>query len=111
MASTTTSLQGGPDEQRAQELQLAADERDLGTHARAVALRARDLQAAVERADAVGEPAQPRPALRVGAADPVGDDLDDEPPDLRPHADGRRRGLRVLADVREALGDDEVRRP
>ncbi len=68
-----------------------------------------DLQAAVERLDPVGEAAQPGALLHVGAADAVVDDLHHDHAALPRHLDRHGLGLRVLADVGEALGDDVVR--
>ena len=67
-----------------------------------------DAQPPAERLDAVGEAAQARAALGVGAADPVVDDLDDDLAVAAVTSTLAERGLRVLADVREALGDDVV---
>ena len=69
-----------------------------------------DVEAAVERRDAVGEAAQPRAALRVGTADPVVGDRDDGASLGSGDLDRHVRGLRVLRDVRERLGDDVVDR-
>ena len=68
-----------------------------------------DAEPAAERLDAVGETAQTRTALAVGAADAVVDDLDDSPLSSGRPSTRRRRRLRVLADVGEALGHDVVR--
>ena len=51
--------------------------RHLGADARAFAGGAPDPQAPVQRLDAVGEAAQPRTELGVGATDSVVDDLDE----------------------------------
>ena len=67
-------------------------------------------QAAVERFDAIREPAEAGAARCVGAADAVVDDLDARVPVLPLDAHRHRRRLRVLRDVRQRLGDDEVRR-
>src|SRR6185369_100185 len=71
--------------------------------------RALDAQTAVQSLHAVGQPAQAGAASRVGAADPVVDDLDacDAVPATDAHLDGGR--LRVLRDVGQRLGDDVVR--
>ena len=70
--------------------------------------RAVDLEPPVERRQAVGQPAQPRPGRRVGAADAVVAHLDQREAVLAADRDLRVRGLRVLRDVRQRLGDDEV---
>jgi hypothetical protein len=54
----------------------SADLRDLGPHPRALARRALDTEAAVERLDAVGQAADPGAAGRFRAADAVVHDLD-----------------------------------
>ena len=55
-------------------------------------------------------PRRPGPVARVGAADPVVGDRHDEPPVLAAHVDRGVRRVRVARDVRDRLGDDEVRR-
>ena len=72
---------------------------DLGVHVRPAALRAVERQRAVERGDAVREPAQPRSARGVGAADAVVGDLDAHAAVGPPHDDAGPRGPRVLGDV------------
>ena len=64
---------------------------------------------AVERLDAVGEAAQARAGIRVGAADAVVRDLDYELAALARDGDRRRRRLGVLGHIGEPLGDDVVR--
>ena len=63
---------------------------------------------AAERLDPVGEAAQARPLLGVGAADAVVDDLDRDATvrTADRHLDGRC--VRVLGDVGQALADDVV---
>ena len=83
-------------------------------HPGAAADRRPDPQPAAERLDPIGEPAQAGSTFGVGATDTVVDDLDDERPCRgSPCVAGdehrRRRRMRVLADVREALADDVVR--
>ena len=68
-----------------------------------------DLQAAVERLDAVGEPAQAGAVRRVGAALAVVGDLDDQACRSRADVDVALAGLSVLGDVGQALGDQVVR--
>src|SRR4051795_8278936 len=82
--------------------------RDLGAQARAAAGRAVDGDRAVERGDAVGEAAQARAAALVGAADAVVGDLDDDARARAADGDARARRVRVLGDVLERLGGDEV---
>ena len=84
--------------------------RDLRVIARAAARRALDREAAVERSDPVGEPAQARSRRRVRAADAVvarsrRRRVPSLPADATPRRGARRECLR---DVRERLGDDEV---
>ena len=64
---------------------------------------------AVERLDAVGEAAQARAGGVVGAADAVVGDLDARQRARLPDAHRDARRLRVLADVGQRLGGDEVR--
>ena len=68
---------------------------------------AQDAERAVERLDAVAEPAQPA-ALRVGAAAPVVADLDHGVPVRERDVDPRAGGVRVLVDVGQRLGGDVV---
>ena len=81
---------------------------ELRGDGRAGADRAADVKSPVERLDTVDEPAQPAPARVVGAADPVVCDLDARGLSRAPDADRGAGGLRVLGDVRERLGCDEV---
>ena len=81
---------------------------DLGRDPRAAGRQALDHEPAVERRDAVGQPADPSRA-RVGTADPVVHDLDDRRAVAAVDLDVDLRRLRVLRDVREGLGDDVVR--
>ena len=67
------------------------------------------MQGSAACLDAVGEPAQPRPARKPRAGDTVVDDLDPQRSVLTPDADLDRGGLRVLRNVCERLGCDEVR--
>ena len=53
------------------------DARDVGVDSGPAGRRTVDVEAAVERRDAVGEAAQPRAAARVGTADAVVGDRDD----------------------------------
>src|SRR4051794_20665152 len=64
---------------------------------------------AVEGGEAVAEAAQAGAAARVGASDPVVDDLDHDVGAGAPDRDRGARGVRVLGDVGERLGRDEVR--
>ncbi len=68
-----------------------------------------DRDRAVERREAVGEAAQAAALTRVGTADAVVIDLDAQViiESLDPH--NRLGRLRVLRDVGQRLGDDEVR--
>src|SRR5215204_3554294 len=66
-------------------------------------------QRAAERLAAVGEPAQPRAARRVGAPRAVVGHVYHKPERGRSHRDVRARVARVLGDVREALGAEEER--
>ena len=77
---------------------------------RAAAARRPDPQPATERLDPVGQAAQAGAALAVGAAHPVVDDLDHERcRSTRSTSTVAELRVGVLADVREALGDDVVR--
>src|SRR3954447_7346618 len=75
---------------------LVAAERDLGPDARAGLGRALDAEAALERLDAVGEPAQARAARGVRAADPVVDHLDARDAVAPADAHLDRRGVGVF---------------
>jgi len=81
-------------------------QRNRGHHACAAAGRALDEEAAVERLDAVAEPAQAGALRVVGAAHPVIRHLDDD--SVAGNADpyGDRPRFRVLRDVRERFRDD-----
>src|SRR3954451_5190665 len=89
---------------------LVAAERDLGPDARAGLGWALDAEPSLQRLHAGRQPAQARPARGVRAADAVVHDLDagDAVAPADAHLD--RRGVRVLRDVRQRLGDDVVRR-
>ena len=67
-----------------------------------------DAQPPVQRRDAIGQPAQARAAGLVGAADAVVGDLDHRAAGRVPDAHGDRGRLRVLGDVGQRLGGDEV---
>ena len=67
-------------------------------------------EAAVERLDAVSEPAQPRAACGVGATHPIIGDLDHDAGCGAPEAHSRRRRVGVLDHVGQCFGRDEVRR-
>src|SRR6476646_5912287 len=71
----------------------------------AAAGRALDAEAAAERADAVGQTGAVR---RLRAADTVVAHLDDRVSVLASNADPGAARVRVLGDVRECLGYDEV---
>src|SRR5215216_2230871 len=71
--------------------------------------RALDAEPALERLDAVDEPAQARPARGVRAADPVVDHLHARDGVAAPDSHLDRRRLRVLGDVGQGLCDDVVR--
>ena len=71
--------------------------------------RAVDLQATVERLDAVAEAAQPG-SVRVGAAHAVVGDLDRHPAVRARDLDRDAGGVCVLGDVGERLAGDEVGR-
>src|SRR5829696_257277 len=88
---------------------LVAAERDLGPDARAGVGRALDAEPALERLDAVDEPAQARPARGVRAADTVVDHLHARDGVAAPDSHLDRRRLRVLGDVGQRLCDDVVR--
>ena len=88
----------------------ASVERQLDPERRALAGRRADLEPAVERVDAVAQPAQAAPGRRVRAADAVVADLDAEPVVLDREHDGCAARVRVLRHVRERLGRDEVGR-
>ena len=83
---------------------------DAGAHQRAGALRAGDLEGAVERADAVAEATQACALAGLRAADAVVADVDHGVAVLAPDLDAGVRRVRVLGDVRQRLGDDEVGR-
>ena len=68
-----------------------------------------DRQLPTERADAVGEALEPGALGRLGAADAVVADLDEQVPALLEHGDAGALGVRVLRDVGQRLGDDVVR--
>ena len=76
---------------------LGGRQRQARADARPRAARAGDLEPPAERVDPVGEPAQARPAGRVGAAAAVVGDLDDERVRVGRDADPDRRGAGVLA--------------
>src|SRR5207249_4123751 len=84
--------------------------RDLRLDARAPAAWRPDAKTAAQGLDPVGKPANPRAAFRIGAADAVVDDLHHEPTPRHGNPHARVVRLRMLPDVREALGDDVVRR-
>ena len=67
-----------------------------------------DLEAPPSAADPVAHPHQPV-AVGIGAADAVVADLDAQRPVVHPRAYLGALGVRVLDDVGERLGDDEVR--
>ena len=73
---------------------FVGDEWKLRGDGRAVARRARDLQAPVERLDAVDEAAQAAAEGRVGATDAVVGDLDARVAVVAPDADAGPAGLR-----------------
>jgi hypothetical protein len=81
---------------------------DLRAQARSSARRAVERQLAVDRAQAVGEPAQTRALCCVGAADPVVGDLDDHAAVHTPDRDPGLGRARILRDVCEPLRDHEV---
>ena len=78
-----------------------------GDQHRPAAPRAVDAQRAAERGHAVGDADEPV-ARAVGAADAVVADLDAQHAVRRPRRAPRARRARVLDDVGQRLGDDEV---
>ena len=68
-------------------------------------MRGPDPQPAAQRLDPVGQAAQDRSRARVGAADTVVEDLDDQLAGRRGSPTVAAGRVRVLADVREALAD------
>src|SRR4051794_20687318 len=84
-------------------------ERQAGAHACALPRRAVDLERAVERLDAIDEPAQPV-ALGVGATGAVVDDLHEQADVVAGSGDDDTPCARVLLYVRERLRDHVVRR-
>src|SRR3954449_4031348 len=82
--------------------------RDLGAQPRAAAGRAVERERAVEGGDAVGEAAQARAAVAVGAADAVVGHLDAHPAVLVTDRDLRAGRVGVLGHVLQALRGDEV---
>ena len=84
-------------------------DRDLDRDGGPAARRGLDLERAVERVDAVAQPAQAGAGGRVRPAHPVVAHLDAEPVVLEREFDRRGAGPRVLGDVGERLGGDEVR--
>src|SRR4051812_15381933 len=84
--------------------------RDLGAQPGPAARGALDGDRPVERGEAVVEAAQAGAAARVRAADAVIGNLYDDAARGVAHGDARPRGVRVLRDVLERLGGDEVRR-
>ena len=89
-------------------VRMALGHGDLRPQRCPLALRAVERERPVERRQPVLQPAQPRPAAGVGAPDPVVGDLDGH---VAVAALDHHRGLgrlRVLRDVGECLGDDEV---
>src|SRR5918995_6123106 len=79
---------------------------DLRSQPRAATLRAPDAKLALESFDAVGETAQARAELGVGATDPVIRHLDHDQAIHASDLDGGRGRLRVLPYVREAFGHE-----
>ena len=82
----------------------------LGGDNRSRARRAGDQEQAVQRLDAIREPAQPGAGCRVGSPRAVVGDLDGDAVVGAPQAQRCGRRVRVLADVRECLAGDEVQR-
>ena len=113
----TTSMPGlleQPHDALAQQHRVVGDDYAHGITARTTVPRPRglvDLEPAVERRDAVGEPAQARAGVGVGAADAVVADLDLDPAVAAVDADLGARRVGVAGDVGQRLGDDEVGRP
>ena len=83
--------------------------RDLRDDAGAGPRRALHAELPAERLDAIGETAQARPSAGVGAACAVVDDLHHQSVLVELHLDPHERCARVLCDIRERLGADEVR--
>ena len=81
---------------------------DARVHRRAAAGLGHDVERAVERRHAVGEPAQTAALRRIRAADPVVGDPDVDHLALAGHHDACVGRVRVSDDVRERFGDDEV---
>jgi hypothetical protein len=67
------------------------------------------VKGAVERLDTVRQASQARPTCRIGSPDAVVVDVDDGASISPGDADADRRGVRVLRNVRERLGDEKVR--
>ena len=84
-------------------------QRQHGAHERALAGRAGDAERAVDAPTRSARPLRPEPVLGVRAADAVVLDLDDERVVVVREPDRRVGRVRVLGDVRERLGDREVR--
>ena len=78
-----------------------------GGYEGAAAGLALDCEPSAERGHPVGDPDEPVPA-RIGASDAVVANLDAERPIVHACADLGLPGVRVLDDVGERLGDDEV---
>jgi hypothetical protein len=84
--------------------------RDLRPQAGPAGGRGRDVEPPVEGLHAVGEAAQARAVGGVRAAGAVVGDVHDERLAGQPHVDDAPVRAGVLADVRQALADDVVRR-
>jgi hypothetical protein len=84
--------------------------RDLRSNPRSAAGGRPDAEAATERLDAVRQAAEAAAALGIGATHAVVDDFDHQFAVPTPDNDAGRRRVGMLADVRQALADDVVRR-
>jgi hypothetical protein len=84
------------------------DRRQAGTESSAVTALAAELSVAADGLDSVDEAAKARAASGVGAADSVVGDGHDQGAVRGPYIDGHGVGLRVLGDVGEGFGDEEV---